>query len=152
MYIRTSRVQSRGDKFQLPINIKYLAWTWHSADFILTAILEGKRRRKHIYICIWQSLGKLPPQPKNTRAPRLQSVCVCVCAPNENINPASHYSGSAVGQATWQSSHAPCRIWSVILYSLLTADWGIVLTQSLWTSKQNYNVPTVRKRRGPGIE
>lgn len=72
---------------------------------------SSKWRRKYIYICRWQT-WKLPLQPINTSELKLESV---ICAPNENINPASHYSGSAVGQATWQSSHATCRIWSEIL-------------------------------------
>lgn len=72
---------------------------------------KSKWRRKSFNICRWQT-WKLPTWPINTSGPRSESV---ICAPNENINPASCYSGSAAGQATWQSSRATCSIWSEIL-------------------------------------
>lgn len=46
---------------------------------------------------------KLPPQPTNTLALRLESV---ICVPNENIKgPVWHYSGSAIGQRQRGSNH-----------------------------------------------
>lgn len=97
---------------------------------------------KSIYKCRWQS-RKLQTRPMSARAPRLESA---VCAPNENIRPGSDYSGSAGGQATWQSQHTARCVWS----ETLTDDWGCALT--LCTSKQNYNVPTVKNCRRLRIE
>lgn len=97
---------------------------------------------KSIYTCRWQSRN-LQTRPMSAGAPRLESA---VYAPNENIRPGSDSSGSAGGPATWQSSHTARCVWS----ETLTDGWGCVLT--LCTSKQNYNVPTVKKRRRLRIE
>lgn len=102
----------------------------------------GKWCIKSIYICRWRSHKPLP-RPTSARAPRLEST---VCAPNENIRPGSDSSGSAGGQATWQSQHTARCVWS----DTLTDEWGCALT--LRTSKQNYNVPTVKNRRRLRIE
>lgn len=132
-------------------NIKYLRCTWHSADFMTTSILKVNGAENIFIYAGWQNLETSLAQPINT-----SGLETChLCSEWKYQNPASHYSGSAVGQATWQSSHATCRIWGVrssFLAPLLTTDWGNVLTQSLCTSKQNYNVPTVEKCRRLGIE
>lgn len=89
-------------------HIKYWRCTWHSADFLTTAALNLNGAEN---IFIWQT-WKLAPPPINTPGLTLKSV---IYTASENINPVSDYSGSAAGQATWQWSHATCRIWSQIL-------------------------------------
>lgn len=103
-----SRIHSCGGQFLLLKSIKYLRCAWHSPDFRTIAMLTVNGA-ENIFIYANRKPGNFPPQPMNTSVLGLESV---ICAPNENINPVSYYSGSTVGQATWQSS---CRLWREIL-------------------------------------
>lgn len=140
-------------------SIKYLKCTWHSADFTTAAPLKVNGA-ENLFIYADDRCGTLRLGQWTHRGPGVGGgwgVGGGVGGLRESFvlqmkisTPASHYSGSAAARTgDVAASHATCTHWereppSLLLVALcsrsICAD-----PRAFCTSKQNYNVPTVKK-------